>query len=58
MMLREERRLAVRRVLAMVDRFLKLDDQDTLRTDGRGLMNYREIRRHVRAARRLLDERP
>jgi hypothetical protein len=43
-------RLAIRRVLRMTDRFLAKEKQSLLVTDGRGLMTWAEIRRHVRAA--------
>lgn len=42
-----------RRVLRLVDGYLATEDLDTLRTDGRGLLSYRELRRHIRVALRL-----
>lgn len=51
-----EEKAAVRRVLRMVDGYLARQPQDTLLTDGRGLMTWGEIRLHVRGARKLLTE--
>jgi hypothetical protein len=41
---------AMRRVLRMVDGFLSKQPQDTLTTDGVGLMTWGEIRLHVQSA--------
>lgn len=43
-------RLAIRRVLRMTDRFLAKEQQSLLVTDGKGLMTWGEIRRHLTAA--------
>ncbi len=50
----EHERLAVRRVLKMVDKFLATEKQSLLVTDGRGLMTWGEIRAHITAAISLL----
>lgn len=47
--LNEERR-AVRRVLVMVNNFVKQQDADTLTTDGKGLMTWGELREHIELA--------
>lgn len=39
-----------RRVLRMVDRYLKSQRQDLLVTEGRGLMTWGEIRHHIKSA--------
>jgi hypothetical protein len=44
---------AYRRVLKMVNGFLKVQKQDLLVTDGRGLMTWKEIRYHINAVLRM-----
>ena len=39
-----------RRVLRLVDGYLGKDDQESLRTDGKGLMTYGELRQYIKAA--------
>jgi hypothetical protein len=46
----DEQRIAVRRVLQMVNRFLRRQRDSLLVTDGKGLMTWGEIREHVKAA--------
>lgn len=41
---------AMRRVLRLIDRVLALQNEYALTTDGRGLITWAELRRHVRAA--------
>ena len=43
----EELREATNRLLKMIDGYLAKEDQDSLRTDGSGLMTYAEIRQHI-----------
>jgi hypothetical protein len=39
-----------KRVLRLVDAYLRKEKQDLLVTDGRGLMTWGEIRQHVKGA--------
>ena len=48
-----EKRLAIRRVLKLVDGYLSTQDQDLLLAWRDGLMTWGEIRQHVQAAIRL-----
>ena len=45
---------AVRRVLRLVDGYLSTRDQDELVAWDGGLMTWRELRRHVKAALKLI----
>lgn len=54
----EEELEAVKRVLKLVDGFLAKLPQDTLTTDGEGLLTWGELRLHVQAASRILEDHP